>query len=166
MISRRASAFVAAALLAGCSPATITGSIGGDPVPTDDVVFVRTREGVGQRLIVTIGGPAEDLCQEATQGVARPLARHLVIDLAADHLDTGTFAIGPRVTATLMESDESCGESARRMAQAGSVVLTAIGDETVSGALRLEFDLDRLEGSFEARACNASAAAPNRCEPL
>jgi hypothetical protein len=154
------------ALLVGCSPATIAGAIGGEPVATDDVIFERRDEGFAQHLTVTIGGPSEGLCDDLRSRVAHPGGSSLVLDLSTDHLATGRYVVGPRIGAALRRLDSSCAEVAMRSATAGHVVLESIDGEEIAGSFQLEFELDVVEGRFSGRACNAPREPATRCEPL
>lgn len=165
---RRFALSLAALFACGCGPASVTGTVGGNPIDSQDAV-AELSTGIVDTLHVVIGGSSSDLCQDLSQGVLHQGQSLLQLDIVVGQIADSSYAIGVGsngiVSAEASKLDTACGDILKRGASGGTITLTKIAGSDIEGSFDLTFDGgDHLTGSFQAPLCANTAVDLKTCQ--
>ena len=168
--------FACAAALAACGgssgggggaggAATVTGTVGGQVVPSTEVIGVAGTETSGGTQIQIAGAVitnfagACDLLQSPTHRQANATDLLLMVAAVAPSVPAGTYPIGSMAIAQYGADSATCTSTTSERAQTGSIVLTSVTSTEIQGTFDVTMtDGDHLTGSFDAPVCDVNFA--------
>lgn len=179
--------FVAVALLlcTACpgpdhaSPASLSGSIGGQPMVARDAVSTVLRSGSSSEGAIVITN-ASNTCQKMVAGQQPRNAQAIFIEIGTQGTSgtvapsaPGTYVVHSHSDATSASgnvavvsygaTDASCHPSASFEGVSGTVTLTAVGANGYAGTFEVTFSggAGRVTGSFSGDTCTSLSLDPN-----
>jgi hypothetical protein len=154
----------------GSGSSTVSGTAGGQPVPTIDAIgLVGTQSVQAGTTTITVGYAGVDITNvagscSAVQGSHTPrsaTALSFVVTTPGGAVATGTYTIGSssssQVIADFAATNASCTTTTSETASAGTVSFTTISSALVQGTFDVTMSNgDHLSGSFDAPVCNVN----------
>jgi hypothetical protein len=145
----------------GSGSASVSGTIGGQSVPTTNVVAVvgsETTNGATVQLDSIVITSVSDACsflQNPTHRLPSAATLVLAAGAIAPSVPTGTFNIGTYGYATYDADSATCVLTTSETATSGSVVLTSVSSGLIDGTFDVTMpNGDHLTGSFDAPVCS------------
>lgn len=169
-VGRAVAAGCAAFVIAACSgsssstgsagSASVTGTIGGQAVPTTNVVAVVGSETNNKTtvqldsIVLTSVSDACSFLQNPTHRIPSSSTLVLAAGAIAPSVPTGTFNIGMYGYAQYDADSATCVLTTSETATSGSVVLTSVSSSSIQGTFDVTMpNGDHLSGSFDAPVC-------------
>jgi hypothetical protein len=145
----------------GSGSASVSGTIGGQSVPTTNVVAVvgsETTNGATVQLdsiVLTSVSNACSFLQNPTHRLPSTSTLVLAAGAIAPSVPTGTFNIGSYGYAQYDADSATCVLTTSETATSGSIVLTTVSSQSISGTFDVTMpNGDHLSGSFDAPVCS------------
>jgi hypothetical protein len=145
----------------GPGSASVSGTIGGQSVPTTNVVAVvgsETTNGTTVQLDSVVITSVSDACsflQNPTHRVPSASTLVLAAGAIAPSVPTGTFTIGTYGYAQYDADSATCVLTTSQTATSGSIVLTSVSSSAIDGTFDVTMpNGDHLSGSFDAPVCS------------
>ncbi len=172
IIGRAVAVGCAAVAVAACSgsssstggvsgSASVSGTIGGQSVPTTNVVAVvgsETTNGATVQLDSIVLTSVSDACsflQNPTHRLPSTSTLILAAGAIAPSVPTGTFNIGTYGYASYYADSATCVLTTSETANSGSVVLTSVSSDSIDGTFDVTMpNGDHLSGNFAAPVCS------------
>lgn len=140
--------------------ATVSGTIGGQSVPTTNVVAVVGSETTGVTtvqldsiLVTSVSDPCSFL-QNPMNRIPNATSLVLAAGAIAPSVPTGTYDVGKYGYAQYDADSATCTLTTSETATSGSVVLTSVSSDTIGGTFDVTMaNGDHLTGSFSAPVC-------------
>ena len=141
--------------------ASVSGTIGGQSVPTTNVVAVVGSETTNgstvhlDSIVITSVSDACSFLQNPTHRIASASTLILAAGAIAPSVPTGTFTIGTYGYAQYDADSATCVLTTSETAMSGSIVLNNVSSDSIDGTFDLTMpNGDHLSGSFAAPVCS------------
>jgi hypothetical protein len=149
----------------GGGSASVTGTVGGQGVPTTSVIGVSgtqmqgsTQVQIAGAVISNFDGSCE-LLESPTHRQANATELVLAVAAVAPSVPTGTYSIGSMAIAEYGADSATCTSTTSESAQGGSITLTNVTPTTIQGTFDVTMaNGDHLTGSFDAPICDVNFA--------
>jgi hypothetical protein len=145
--------------------ATISGTVGGQGVPTTEAIGIAGTEAQGSAqvqlagVVITNFAGACDLLQSPTHRQANATDLMLMVGAVAPSVPAGTYPIGSLAIAQYGADSATCTSTTSERAQSGSIVLTSVTSTEIQGTFDVTMtNGDHLTGSFDAPVCDVNFA--------
>lgn len=160
-----------APIAVACSPADVTGTVGGQSIDSSDAIAAKSSIPLvgGEIVTLAIGGDSSDLCADFAAGRVRKESSRLEIAVTqiGSPLQLGAYQINKLGTGAVVRAlklDSGCGTLLNKVASGGTVTITGIDTDGYEGTFQVSFDGDQLAGSFAARLCARASVDTTVCE--
>jgi hypothetical protein len=160
-----------APLALACSPADVSGTVGGQSIDSSDAIAAKSSIPLigGEIVTLAIGGDSADLCADFAAGRVRKESSRLEIAVTqvGSPLQLGAYQVARLGTGALVRAvklDSGCGALLNKVASDGTVTITGIDTDGYEGTFQVSFDGDQLAGSFVARLCANASVDQKSCE--
>ena len=140
----------------GAGAATVQGTVSGTGLSPADAIFYAVSGGTAI-AVVNVGSVCGFLSQREQPKNLTSLSFYITPAVVS----TATYDVTQTTTiqATWSITDATCTRTTNVAATAGTVTLTGVATDTISGTFDLMFDQDHVSGSFTAKPCNPSVDA-------
>jgi hypothetical protein len=145
----------------GSGSASVSGTIGGQSVPTANVVAVvgsETTNGTTVQLDSIVLTSVSDACaflQNPMKRLASTSTLVLAAGAIAPSVPAGTFNIGTYGYAQYDADSATCVLTTSETATSGTIVLTTVSSQSIAGTFDVTMpNGDHLSGSFDAPVCS------------